>query len=83
MCSGLQLDIDRLFNQKQRFTTAITFSAASVTEGILKLVFKTFIECVRLTTFGRFGFQQMQVSVVVFVVVVAPVVVVSTHVVYE
>lgn len=58
---GLQLDIERLFNQKQRFSTPVVFSMASVTEGILKLVFKTAVECVRVTTFGKYGYQQIQV----------------------
>jgi hypothetical protein len=56
------MDIERLFNQKQRFSTPIVFSVASITEGILKLVFKTMVECVRLTTFGKHGFQQVQVG---------------------
>jgi hypothetical protein len=58
---GLQLDIERLFNQKQRFSTPIVFAVASIVEGVLKLVFKTNVECVRLITFGRHGFQQIQV----------------------
>ena len=55
------MDIERLFNQKQRFSTPIVFSVASIVEGTLKLVFKTTVECVRLTTFGKHGFQQIQV----------------------
>jgi hypothetical protein len=64
---GLQLDIERLFNQKQRFSTPIVFAVASITEGVLKLVFKTTVECVRLVTFGKHGFQQMQVRGPLFV----------------
>ena len=58
---GLQMDIERLFNQKQRFASTVVFTAGSVVEGVLKLVFKTLVECVRLGTFGKYGLQQVQV----------------------
>ncbi|KAL7978338.1 hypothetical protein Chor_014877 [Crotalus horridus] len=34
----------------------------SVLTGIIKISLKTFLECVRLRTFGRFGLQQIQVD---------------------
>ncbi len=58
---GLQLDIERLFNQKQRIVGSVTFTVSSLVEGVLKVVFKTLVECIRVQTFGKHGFQQMQV----------------------
>lgn len=34
----------------------------SVLTGIIKISLKTFLECVRLRTFGRYGLQQIQVD---------------------
>lgn len=34
----------------------------SVMTGIIKISLKTFLECVRLRTFGRYGLQQIQVD---------------------
>ena len=35
----------------------------SILTGIVKIALKTLLECVRMKTFSRFGFQQMQVDV--------------------
>lgn len=37
-------------------------SQVSVLTGIIKLGLKTLLECVRLSTFARYGLQQMQVD---------------------
>lgn len=63
---GLQLDIERLFNQKQKIVDSVSFSSTSIVEGVAKVVFKTLVECIRLNTFGKNGFQQMQVRTCVF-----------------
>lgn len=58
---GLQLDIERLFNQKQRIMASVSFTSASLVEGVVKGTLKTLVECIRMNTFGKHGFQQMQV----------------------
>lgn len=57
---GLHLDIERLFNQKQKIVDAVSFNVTSLVEGVLKGTFKTLVECIRVATFGKHGFQQMQ-----------------------
>eukprot|EP00061_Rhincodon_typus_P004038 g21605.t1 len=38
------------------------FHPVSVLTGIIKISLKTFLECVRLRSFGRYGLQQIQVD---------------------
>ncbi len=38
-------------------------SKVSILTGIIKIALKTMLECMRLRTFSRYGFQQMQVDV--------------------
>jgi hypothetical protein len=59
--SGLQRGIERLFQKKVQIFGEVLFQRESVVNGILKICFKTFFECVRLRTFSRSGFQQIQV----------------------
>ena len=62
-------DLQRMFARKISFDT-VAFSTASkghvslavMFEHVMKLTLKTLVEEVRLTTFSRAGFQQMQVD---------------------
>ena len=47
-----------------QYTHSLTslLSQVSVMTGIIKISLKTFLECVRLRTFGRYGLQQIQVD---------------------
>ena len=51
-----------MFNEKIEIFSRVEFSRISILTGIVKIALKTLLECVRLRTFSRFGFQQMQVD---------------------
>lgn len=59
---SLLSNIQKLFLEKIDIFTTVEFSRVSVMTGIIKIGLKTFLECVRLKTFGRFGLQQVQVD---------------------
>ena len=50
---GLRLDIERLFAKKLRIFGDVQMDRESLTSAILRLVLKTYFECVRLTHFCR------------------------------
>jgi hypothetical protein len=52
-----------MFNEKIEIFSPVDFSRISILTGIVKIALKTLLECVRLRTFSRFGFQQMQVPI--------------------
>uniref|UniRef100_A0A8C1XBB4 Vacuolar protein sorting-associated protein 51 homolog n=1 Tax=Cyprinus carpio TaxID=7962 RepID=A0A8C1XBB4_CYPCA len=57
------MDTNLLSNIHKLFSERIDiFSPVSVLTGIIKISLKTFLECVRLRTFGRYGLQQIQVD---------------------
>jgi vacuolar protein sorting-associated protein 51 len=62
--SAVGMDVARVFSSSLgTFTlTAPEFDTASVLTEEIKYVLKSFLECIRLQTFGTFGFQQMQVD---------------------
>ncbi|CRL05073.1 CLUMA_CG018027, isoform A [Clunio marinus] len=64
--SSSQLDtnlVHRLFSERlDIFSSAIEFSKTSILSGIIKISLKTFLECVRLKTFSKYGLQQIQVD---------------------
>lgn len=45
-----------------KLTHPLPLPQVSVMTGIIKISLKTFLECVRLRTFGRYGLQQIQVD---------------------
>lgn len=51
-----------VFSQEPSLTSALAIPQVSVMTGIIKISLKTFLECVRLRTFGRYGLQQIQVD---------------------
>ncbi|BFY98177.1 hypothetical protein BsWGS_01215 [Bradybaena similaris] len=60
--NSLMSNIQKLFSEKIEIFSAVEFSKVSVLTGIVKISLKTFLECVRLRTFGKYGLQQIQVD---------------------
>lgn len=60
--NSLISNIQKLFSERIEFFSSVQFSKVSVLTGIIKISLKTFLECVRLRTFGRYGLQQIQVD---------------------
>ncbi|RWS11457.1 vacuolar protein sorting-associated protein 51-like protein, partial [Dinothrombium tinctorium] len=60
--NSLISNIQKLFSEKIEIFSSVEFSKLSVISGIIKIGLKTFLECVRLTTFSRYGLQQVQVD---------------------
>ncbi|KAH7279278.1 hypothetical protein KP509_37G013400 [Ceratopteris richardii] len=58
----LERDIAKLFKQKIEIFTKLEFTQTSVISTVIKLCLKSFQEYVRLETFSRSGFQQIQVD---------------------
>lgn len=64
--TAIQKDLQRMFARKVSFgrgTGAAKLSVASMLTQVAKLMLKTLVEEVRLATFSRAGFQQLQVDV--------------------
>uniref|UniRef100_A0A8C7T5R4 Vacuolar protein sorting-associated protein 51 homolog n=1 Tax=Oncorhynchus mykiss TaxID=8022 RepID=A0A8C7T5R4_ONCMY len=55
-------NIHKLFSERIDIFSPVEFNKVSVLTGIIKISLKTFLECVRLRTFGRYGLQQIQVD---------------------
>uniref|UniRef100_UPI00358F659C vacuolar protein sorting-associated protein 51 homolog n=1 Tax=Myxine glutinosa TaxID=7769 RepID=UPI00358F659C len=62
MDTSLLSNIQKLFSERVDIFSTVEFSKVSVLTGIIKISLKTFLECVRLRTFGRYGLQQVQVD---------------------
>jgi len=60
---GLRLDIERLFAKKLRIFGDVHMDRESLTSAILRLVLKTYFECVRLLKLSRNGYQQIFIDV--------------------
>jgi len=60
--TSLASNIQKMFNEKIEIFSRVEFSRISILTGVVKISLKTLLECVRLRTFSRFGFQQMQVD---------------------
>ena len=56
-------NIQKMFSEKIEVFSPVEASKVSILTGIVKIALKTLLECVRMKTFSRFGFQQMQVDV--------------------
>lgn len=61
--TSLASNIQKMFNEKIEIFSPVEASKVSILTGIVKIALKTLLECTRLKTFSRFGFQQMQVDV--------------------
>ncbi|KAJ0004312.1 hypothetical protein NQD34_010526 [Periophthalmus magnuspinnatus] len=62
MDTNLLSNIHKLFSERIDIFSSVEFNKVSVMTGIIKISLKTFLECVRLHTFGRYGLQQIQVD---------------------
>ncbi|KYO33754.1 vacuolar sorting-associated protein 51-like protein [Alligator mississippiensis] len=62
MDTNLLSNIQKLFSERIDIFSPVEFNKVSVLTGIVKISLKSFLECVRLRTFGRFGLQQVQVD---------------------
>uniref|UniRef100_A0A6Q2XQ28 Vacuolar protein sorting-associated protein 51 homolog n=1 Tax=Esox lucius TaxID=8010 RepID=A0A6Q2XQ28_ESOLU len=62
MDTNLMSNIHKLFSERIDIFSPVEFNKVSVLTGIIKISLKTFLECVRLRTFGRYGLQQIQVD---------------------
>jgi len=60
--NSLMSNIQKLFSEKIEIFTPVVFSKLSMITGIIKIALKTFLECVRLCTFSKFGLQQAQID---------------------
>ena len=60
--AGVSLDIDRIFAKKVQLFANLDFSREAIVGSVFKLALKTFLECLRLCTLGRNGYQQVQVD---------------------
>jgi len=59
-------DHDRRFAKRLRVFGHVDFTVDSVIGYVLRLMYKTLYECIRLQTFSTNGYQQVQVDVAVF-----------------
>lgn len=62
MDTNLLSNIHKLFSERIDIFSPVDFNKVSVLTGIIKISLKTFLECVRLRSFGRYGLQQIQVD---------------------
>ncbi|CAH2325197.1 vacuolar sorting-associated 51 homolog [Pelobates cultripes] len=60
--TNLLSNIQKLFSERIDIFSTVQFNKVSILTGIIKISLKTFLECVRLRTFGRYGLQQIQVD---------------------
>lgn len=60
---NLQLNFHKVFNEKLDIFIDLQFQKTSILSSIIKLLLKTYVECVRLKTFSRYGLQQVQVDI--------------------
>lgn len=60
--SALVSNMHRLFSERIDIFSSVQFNKISILTGIIKISLKTFMECVRLKTFSKYGLQQIQVD---------------------
>ncbi|XP_078053605.1 vacuolar protein sorting 51 [Augochlora pura] len=60
--SSLASNIHKLFSERIEIFSSVQFNKTSILTGIIKISLKTFLECVRLRTFSKYGLQQIQVD---------------------
>ncbi|XP_024390058.1 vacuolar protein sorting-associated protein 51 homolog [Physcomitrium patens] len=58
----LERDVARLFTEKVEIFTKLEYNQPWVISTVVKMTLKTFEECVRLQTFNRGGYQQIQLD---------------------
>jgi hypothetical protein len=60
--STLVSNMHKLFSERIEIFSTVEFNKVSILTGIIKISLKTFMECVRLKTFSKYGLQQIQVD---------------------
>lgn len=55
-------NIKKLFSEKIEIFQPVSFKRRTILFGIVKIMLKTIIECVRLKTFNKNGIQQLQID---------------------
>ncbi|XP_074604910.1 vacuolar protein sorting-associated protein 51 homolog [Brevipalpus obovatus] len=60
--NSLISNIQKLFSEKIEIFSPVEFTKLSIATGVIKIGLKTFLECVRLSTFSKYGLQQVQVD---------------------
>ncbi|GJQ75489.1 hypothetical protein Trydic_g17576 [Trypoxylus dichotomus] len=60
--STLVSNMHKLFSERIEIFSTIEFNKVSILTGIIKISLKTFMECVRLKTYSKYGLQQIQVD---------------------
>ncbi|XP_044726540.1 vacuolar protein sorting-associated protein 51 homolog [Chrysoperla carnea] len=60
--SNIVTNLHKLFSERIEIFSTVEFSKNSILTGIIKISLKTFLECVRLKTFSKYGLQQIQVD---------------------
>ncbi|KAI4461291.1 hypothetical protein MML48_5g00007952 [Holotrichia oblita] len=55
-------NMHKLFSERIEIFSTIEFNKVSILTGIIKISLKTFMECVRLKTYSKYGLQQIQVD---------------------
>ncbi|KAJ3642809.1 hypothetical protein Zmor_025562 [Zophobas morio] len=60
--SALVSNMHKLFSERIEIFSTVEFNKISILTGIIKISLKTFMECVRLKTFSKYGLQQIQVD---------------------
>lgn len=58
----LMNNIKKLFSEKIEIYSPVSFKRRTILFGIVKIVLKSMIECVRLQTFNKNGVQQLQID---------------------
>lgn len=56
------MNLGSLFEKKVQIFSAVSGDRESIMLGIIKICLKSFLECVRLKTFSRPGYQQLQLD---------------------
>lgn len=62
MDSTLVSNMHKLFSERIEIFSTVEPNKISILTGIIKISLKTFMECVRLKTFSKYGLQQIQVD---------------------
>ncbi|KAL7643787.1 UNVERIFIED_CONTAM: hypothetical protein RMT77_005793 [Armadillidium vulgare] len=60
--NSLVANLNKLWSERIEIFAPVEFTRMSILTGIIKISLKTLLESVRLKTFSRFGFQQVQVD---------------------
>lgn len=58
----LMNNIKKLFSERIEIISPVSFTRRTILFGIVKILLKTMVECVRLKTFNKNGVQQLQID---------------------